>query len=265
MAWVFLGGLILTGLAGLAFYLLLPLWENMVGARKATFEATLSMIAAEDSVLDDDRKALINRDGETGVSPWLVQLLRGQWERLNVPGSQTVRLEGSTPAPGGGLLVYGDESTLLRSTDQWSSKVETFGLASGRDGYATLEAFLDTELPAHIRERPPFIALRDELTNLQNRRDALAVVAAGVEARIRELDGLPYAGWRRDHLRFAFETFLATRRGDASPDADLTTACVDAWQAQEEAAVSWWRTLSEQVPPGILILFLLATTVSLYR
>ena len=46
----------------------------------------------------------------------------------------------------------------------------------------------------------------------------------------------------------------------------ITLACTNAWQAeQDRQRQSWWGALAEQVPPGILLLFLLATLSSLYR
>lgn len=66
----------------------------------------------------------------------------------------------------------------------------------------------------------------------------------------------------------AFAAFMEScRAGAAEPEgAGLTTACLDAYAAgQETAQGQWWNTLAEKVPPGILILFLLATLSGLYR
>ncbi len=50
-----------------------------------------------------------------------------------------------------------------------------------------------------------------------------------------------------------------------NPDA-VTLACAGAWQARTEAETgNWWQTLARQIPPGILLLFLLATLGGLYR
>jgi len=47
---------------------------------------------------------------------------------------------------------------------------------------------------------------------------------------------------------------------------DLTKACAEAWQAQQQReAGSIWQNLAAQAPPGILLLFLLATLGGLYR
>ncbi len=63
-----------------------------------------------------------------------------------------------------------------------------------------------------------------------------------------------------------FEAFLSACRGTATPpDKDLTTACLTAWQTQQSGGETWWKALVDQVPPGILLLFLLATSGGLYR
>lgn len=50
-----------------------------------------------------------------------------------------------------------------------------------------------------------------------------------------------------------------------APD-PMTLACLQAWQAEQDAErETWWTTLATSVPPGILLLFLLATLGGLYR
>lgn len=52
-------------------------------------------------------------------------------------------------------------------------------------------------------------------------------------------------------------------RGEAEA---LTLACLKGWEdTLNRDRQSWWLTLAEQVPPGILLLFLLATLSGLYR
>ncbi|MBB93088.1 MAG: hypothetical protein CML68_00565 [Rhodobacteraceae bacterium] len=65
--------------------------------------------------------------------------------------------------------------------------------------------------------------------------------------------------------RVAFEDFMTICRGTVE-EADVTQVCAAAYQAELEAeSGNWWQTLAQQVPPGILILFLLATLGGLYR
>jgi len=81
------------------------------------------------------------------------------------------------------------------------------------------------------------------------------------------------AAWRSGEAaaevrRAAFAAFMADCRAGAaeSEGAALTTACVNAYTASEaETQRQWWQTLAEQAPPGILLLFLLATLAGLYR
>ena len=56
------------------------------------------------------------------------------------------------------------------------------------------------------------------------------------------------------------------RGGRDDADGSITKACVDGWQAQQDTErQNWWQTLAVQVPPGVLLLFLLATLGALYR
>ena len=69
--------------------------------------------------------------------------------------------------------------------------------------------------------------------------------------------------------RAAFAAFMEGCRTGAAraEDAALTTACVDAFAASEAVTRSGngGESLAEKVPPGILLLFLLATLSGLYR
>ena len=56
------------------------------------------------------------------------------------------------------------------------------------------------------------------------------------------------------------------RGGQVDADGSITKACVEGWQAQQDTeGQNWWQTLAVQVPPGVLLLFLLATLGALYR
>ncbi|KMW60603.1 hypothetical protein AIOL_000767 [Candidatus Rhodobacter oscarellae] len=80
--------------------------------------------------------------------------------------------------------------------------------------------------------------------------------------------------------RQSFLDFMAAcRGGNIAPAQDgkgadtfaedidnVTLACVQGWREGLEADEgTWWHTLAQQVPPGILLLFLLATLGVLYR
>ena len=46
----------------------------------------------------------------------------------------------------------------------------------------------------------------------------------------------------------------------------VTLACTEAWRAElAREQQTWWQTVAVQVPPGVLLLFLLATLGGLYR
>ena len=70
---------------------------------------------------------------------------------------------------------------------------------------------------------------------------------------------------KREEVRETFVDFLAICRGTPSTP-EMTKACLEAWQAQQKTeAQNWWQTLAVQLPPGVLLLFLLATLGALYR
>ena len=132
----------------------------------------------------------------------------------------------------------------------------------------------------------PLETARRALTQIMGERAAIeAIRAEAVADRDTFLTGL----LRLNRQREDFGTFMRVCRGEpvagtgpegeaAAPVAplprdqvatdpdDITLACTQAWQAQVDAeAGNWWQTLAAQVPPGILLLFLLATLGGLYR
>lgn len=182
---------------------------------------------------------------------------------IDLPWDDDFRLEGHIAAETG-LLFYGEDGTLLRLTQRWSRAVAGLMLEAGEPGDRALAAFLDS-LPQRIREWPPVAAIRAELSALQNRRAALDILRQNTDQRLEEIKRFPYAQWRRDRVLLEMESFMGVCRGAEAGSVELTAACLEAWRAQRDDGESWWRTLAEQVPPGILILFLLATLGALYR
>ena len=85
------------------------------------------------------------------------------------------------------------------------------------------------------------------------------------------LEKLPDNVYFLEQQREEFATFMATCRGPSeASDEDktdaVTLACTRAWQDKLAAETeSIWQTLARSVPPGILLLFLLATLGGLYR
>ncbi len=129
-------------------------------------------------------------------------------------------------------------------------------------------------------------AAKDDALNLINTIIAQRTVLATrkVETKVAQ-DNLPTGAYFLQQQRQSFRQFMQDCRGvtpvtgasdeqAATPAAngvagdpdEITLACTQAWMKKLEAeAGTWWQTLAQQIPPGILLLFLLATLGALYR
>ena len=139
----------------------------------------------------------------------------------------------------------------------------------GATGDATLRAFLTTVLPgvAGFAEVPAFV---ERLSEIEVSRKGLESVLDSLRDQRGVFDQFPYSYLERERARVSFETYLTRCRGGvATTDdtfAELTKTCMESWRAERTQDNSnWWQTLAQQVPPGILLLFLLATLAALYR
>ncbi len=203
-------------------------------------------------------------------------------------------------AVGDDLLFYGSNGTLLRFgdflaravTDQ-HAEVERdvvgkfAGDADPADGDLEFFRVMLAGLQAH----------RASLENFNRRKvETITAVAATVGGQaipvaqrraeaardLARFYAFPYSlVWDRERDDFA--EFLADCRGghraasNSAEDADeqaapdpysesLTKACLEIWNARQAAlAQTWWQSIAAQLPPGILLLFLLATLGGLYR
>jgi hypothetical protein len=111
------------------------------------------------------------------------------------------------------------------------------------------------DLPLHVLRNAPIPAslqrlrtLRTEITQTNEQRQALLQSADASETRSVE--------WE------SYGEFLKICRAGAN-GGDATTTCNTAWQELQDAAI--WDSLRQQIPPAILILFLLATLGGLHR
>ena len=163
------------------------------------------------------------------------------------------------------IVLYGPDGWIFRLTDQWSEVVAAIEPLQGSEGDRALAQFLDNELAEHIRDWGPVQEVRTALDGIINRRSALHLLHLRTQERLRELRHSPFHQWRREQFQLDLHAFLATCRGQDEFGAEITQACLAAWQEQQATGENWWRVLAERVPPGILLLFLLATTGSLYR
>ncbi|MEP6019847.1 MAG: hypothetical protein ABJ251_15320 [Paracoccaceae bacterium] len=124
--------------------------------------------------------------------------------------------------------------------------------------------FMDDDLPEHIQSWGPIADSRRTLSEIQARRAVLDELDTVTNDKLTQLIEAP-ALLKREEVRETFAAFLGVCRG-ADTSADVTKACLEGWQAQLDAdRQNWWQTLAVQVPPGVLLLFLLATLGALYR
>ncbi|MEO1680062.1 MAG: hypothetical protein AAFU80_18100 [Pseudomonadota bacterium] len=195
------------------------------------------------------------------------------------------------------LRINPDERVrLMRRTRLYADRAATLDLTGDRDvagAQATdqrLLDFMDEDLPPHISRDPSVSDLRRRLDSIIGQRIEVAASLARIS---KSLADIPTGVFRLNQQRETFAAFMRICRGleppsaaegqgqtdasdpsEAIPRADgmamdpdaVTLACVQAWQTEQQAeAGAWWRTLAAQVPPGILLLFLLATLGGLYR
>jgi hypothetical protein len=173
----------------------------------------------------------------------------------------------------GTLVLYGDEGTVLVQSPATARQVAALPTSANDPanpalGSGDLLAFL-RQLPPGPRDLPEVLEAAAVLPGLDARQTEIANRYAEAKASLANLWTGQFALERQ---REDFKTFLATCRGTADPKpgpegADaLTLACLQGWEAQvARDSSTWWKVLAESVPPGILLLFLLATLSALYR
>jgi hypothetical protein len=127
-----------------------------------------------------------------------------------------------------------------------------------------VEAFFAETLPIHVRNWEQVQTVRYNLRQGESESAGLEQIQSRALKDLSRLDESPLQ-YLRDRKALEFTDFLKLCRGGATT-ADITTACLTAWQSEQaKDQRSWWETLADQVPPGILLLFLLATLGGLYR
>ena len=201
----------------------------------------------------------------------------------SLPSGTGQELRGSV-VDGQSILLYGEGGAIIRLSDDLSIRAAALLLPIGAAGDTALLTFLDDTLPSHIRSMPTVQSLRQSLLDIQTQRKVLHGVQDETEAELERMDKFPYSLLLLEKQREDFASFMTICRGtpDAaiSPDAatpptdatdpiaedQMTLACLSGWKDQGQSETqSWWQTLAAQVPPGILLLFLLSTLAALYR
>ncbi|MEM9320386.1 MAG: hypothetical protein AAGA70_15490, partial [Pseudomonadota bacterium] len=175
----------------------------------------------------------------------------------------------------GALYVTGWFGTVLRSlTADYAPVMDIdprLGLPDPAPEAADMPDALSDTLDALIAEAeaapPRLAALRRELDLINAERTALTVQLQSVTEALAAFDGGLWSLLTRADPALGFATFMrACREGHGEALDDPTAACLAAFSAEEaQSDTPWWEILARQVPPGVLLLFLLVTLGGLYR
>ena len=161
------------------------------------------------------------------------------------------------------LFLFGNRGPVVATTNALSDAAAALPVDTVEDSLAKVEAFFQA-LPPHLRDWEPVRNLRNRLLLVASERAGLERIEKRVRDDIGILDNSPLQ-YLRDRKALDFKGFLEGCRGEAAT-ADLTTVCLTAWQSEQATGQrSWWETLADQLPPGILLLFLLVYLGGLYR
>ena len=235
-----------------------------------TFERVYTGDAAFAHALTSDGVILYGQNGG------IIRLSGNSDEPVPVPTGLPHDLIGHVVI-GGQAFVYGGEGTVIDTTiGRASADWRDLSLPNGTGG--------DTEVTVLLAALQPqaqtAVANSERAFNaLLAKRSTLGALQSETDADLEELTNLPYSLLLLKRQRESFAGFMATCRGvtdwsdppqprgvtGADPDA-VTLACLQGWQTQTSADTdTWWATIAAQVPPGVLLLFLLATFGGLYR
>ncbi|MEM0947590.1 MAG: hypothetical protein AAGK37_09310 [Pseudomonadota bacterium] len=218
-------------------------------------EALNPPMALGDTIFLTGGRGTVLRSADAGTSFALVRNPDG--EGLNTP-----------IALGGAILVTGSRGTILRSSDDWAVMAGAMELEPSVAGDERLARFIAEDISSAVRALSSVSVAADQVEEIATLRAGLLEVRAETEARMSRLDELPFALLAQEDLRLGFSAYMEVCRSVESADdpASLTETCLTGWQAEQQAEdANWWQTLARQVPPGILLLFLLATLGGLYR
>ncbi|WP_375550366.1 hypothetical protein [Rhodophyticola porphyridii] len=177
----------------------------------------------------------------------------------------------------GDFLIYGEDG-FIRIDWRWRDAFAALDLPPGAAGDIALAGFID-RLPNQVRGLADISELRQAVGVITAQRDVLTDLQVSTDAELQRLNDFPHSLLLLERQRESFAGFMATCRGAtnwatppeprgiAEADADtITLACLQGWEAQVRAdQPSPWSLVAAQLPPGILLLFLLATLSGLYR
>lgn len=214
--------------------------------------------------------------GENGI----IQLLSldGTVEKV-LPTVTETDLLTHLQLPSGQNFIFGDSGVLLRVSDELANTARNLRApyqgASEADGDGLFTQFLVRDL-----EKFDFNERTDAIEAMQVIRAKREITQARRDQTEAALRNLPTGAYFLEQQRQTFRQFMAdcrgydpeaeepdvARDGEATDPDAVTLACTAAWQARAEAdAGSQWQLLAQQIPPGVLLLFLLGHLGGLYR
>lgn len=185
-----------------------------------------------------------------------------KFEMVRGPGRERF---GVPDAIGDGLLSVGTEGTILRWPHAHADTLRNLDLEPGSEGDVTLNTFLKDNLPPYLQNQPQISRIIARFDDIMVERRGLSAVRTATLEQRDQLDAMPWALLQQDQARLRYESYITICRAGTST-VEAIAACEEGWRAQQEVDTgNWWQTLASQVPPGILLLFLLATLSALYR
>lgn len=169
---------------------------------------------------------------------------------------------------GDNIMVTSQTGRVLKSFFGLGDAVRDLTLAENKAGDVQFLDFLSLQLPAEVRAETRIDTFAARLNNIIVERSGLNQVLENTVAERDRLKNTAYAVLLQDQALLTYRDYLSACRKGATPDTIVALAetCEESWRQREAAQKgSWWQTIASQVPPGILLLFLLATLSALYR
>ncbi|MGB3406549.1 MAG: hypothetical protein WBA67_03560, partial [Jannaschia sp.] len=240
----------------------------------------LVALLARETPDDRDIRIAASQGGPVSVQTDLPLVFR----RLFTPGSDTVFWQAIVALPNGGLLILGDEGHIVEAdlTDgyrAWGDALDDPRIAALQATEALPEAFLALLNSPLFSGQGSFASVQTILQLVEGRRALLEDEITRSEGNLEDVPS-----WLLGQEQLAFADFIRIcREGVVRPSVSATAvapsgeaaptvpdavhlACLQVWQGEmERSEKQIWESLARQIPPGVLLLFLLATLSALYR
>ena len=202
------------------------------------------------------------------------------WSTIATGGSDYVRKFLPIPASDISLALDGNGQIIRISNDEFQ-RINSANHKSGSKGDSSL-SFNFENLPENLRDHSKLSFFSGELAALLRNRTNTQAKLTDASGKLEKLkDGT----FSIDQKQIAFDNFMKSCRQDRNiinikpvdgntgqlanalqSDDKTTQVCISAFKDfLPNENKTWWVTIAEEVPRGILLLFLLATLATLYR